>query len=521
VSGGNTYTPTVDQPGLYVISVTNPANSCSNVDSAIVINNLNPAFAGFQYQTSGLTMIGTDISSGSGLSGWTWTFGDGNSSNDPNAVHTYATEGTYDVCLSVQNGCGASQLCQSVQVTFTGSVLSVDAQVQNVLCNSDSTGSVILQVNGGSGNYTYTWTGPNGVTFSTPTIENLVAGVYQLVVSDDSGNLFIGEYTVTEPTALLLLGSTVIDNQCFGQQNGYVSVDVTGGVGPFLYSFNAGPSQAENFIGNLPGGNVECVLTDANGCHFLAGPYTIQEPLEITYQPAIADVRCNGESNGSIDLVISGGVAPYTYLWNVGQNTTPGVQQLAAGQYICVVTDNSGCVREIVTDITQPDVIAVSNIQIVNASGPQHDNGSISIDVTGGTAPYVVSWSNGATGTSIQGLIPGEYTYSITDANGCALGTAAPITISESVSTDVIDWSSFISIAPNPSKGNVIVSWEGLKVEKGTMTLLSLDGRKLESRAIGSSTGNWDLSGLGLSSGVYVVLFEMNRQAVPFKLVVL
>ncbi len=85
----------------------------------------------------------------------------------------------------------------------------------------------------------------------------------------------------------------------------------------------------------------------------------------------------------------------------------------------------------------------------------------------------------------------------------------------------MIDWSAFISLAPNPSKGDVIVKWEGLEIENGTVTLLTMEGKRIESKSITAGQGQWDLTGLGLSSGIYVVLFEMDKQAVPFKLIVL
>jgi len=521
VAGGNTYTPTVDAAGVYIIQVTNPANSCTNTDSVVVLNEINPANAAFQYQTSSLTMIGTDISTGSNLSGWAWTFGDGNTSTDPNVVHTFAAAGTYQVCISVQNGCGVSQICQSVEVTSSGSVINVNAVIENVLCNNGNNGSIVLQVNGGTGNYTYTWTGPNGASYATPSIDTLIAGVYQVVVSDDLGNIFIDEYTVTEPTPIVLVGSTVIDNQCFGQSNGSVAVDITGGVSPFSYSFNGGAAQPENIISNLPGGVIECVVTDANGCPFLAGPYTIQEPAQIGFDASLTNVKCHGESNGAIAITSNGGVAPYTYLWAFNGNTTPSVDNLPAGTYTCAVTDHNGCVSDAIVSVGEPAVLGITNLVVSNATGPEQNNGSISLDVIGGTAPYVVSWSNGATGTTIQGLVPGEYTYSITDANGCIIGSASPVVVSGTVSTSAVDWSDYISLTPNPSKGNVTISWEGLKVENGTMTVLTLEGKRLDSRTFNSGKGQWDLSGLGLSSGIYVVLFEMNQQAIPFKLIVL
>ena len=521
LSGGNTYTPTVNEPGLYIIEVTNPANSCVNVDSVIVLDQIDPAAANFQFQTSGLTMIGTDISTGSNLSGWSWTFGDGNTSSDPNTVHTFASEGTYNVCLSVQNGCGSSSNCFDVVVTPDGSTILVSADIQNVLCNSYETGAITVQVNGGSGNYTYSWTGPNGDTYTNPSIDSLPAGVYQLVVSDDQGNLFIGEFTITQPDAITLVGSTVVDNLCFGQSNGSVAVDITGGVGPFQYSFNGGPFQTENSINNLPAGVIEALVNDANGCPFLAGPYTIQQPDVIGHDAAITSVRCYGEANGAISLTISGGVAPYTYLWDFNGNTTAEVNQLSAGTYTYAITDHNGCLSQASVQVNQPDVLDTYDVKSTDASNVEQNNGSITIEISGGVAPYLVSWNNGATGDTLVGLIPGEYFYTITDANGCITTNTTPIVISGIVSTNAVDWAQYISIVPNPSKGNVIVSWKGLQVENGIMTLVTLEGSPLYTRKITEGTGSWDLSGAGLSSGIYLVLLEMKGDVVPFKLVIL
>ena len=188
VSGGTTYTPVVSAPGMYYINVVHTGTNCTNVDSVEILNQQDPANAAFQYQTSSLTLIATDLSTGSSLTGWSWTFGDGTTSTEQSPVHTYATEGSYQVCLSVQNGCGVNQTCSQVDVVFTGSVLSLDVQVNNVLCHGDATGSIVLIANGGSGNYTYAWTGPNGVTYTTPTIIDLIAGSYSVVVTDDQGN---------------------------------------------------------------------------------------------------------------------------------------------------------------------------------------------------------------------------------------------------------------------------------------------------------------------------------------------
>ncbi|MDQ3015979.1 MAG: PKD domain-containing protein [Bacteroidota bacterium] len=445
VSGESTYTPLVDLPGTYTISVFNPTTGCTNNDLMVVPNDQNPAAAAYNYQTNSLTLITTDQSSGSNINTWAWTFGDGQTSTLQSPVHVYAVEGIYDVCLTVQNGCGPSTSCLQVQVTPSGSSLNVSADVINVLCHGQATGAITVLVNGGSGNYTYLWTGPNGESFNTPTIDELLAGQWVVIIIDDQGNSFVGAYTINQPDALSITASTLIDNQCNGQNNGSIQVDIAGGVAPYLYSWNGGAQQSENFINQLPGGTYEVVVTDANGCNVLVGPYTIAEPAQI-----------------SVDSVI-----------------------------------------------------------IQHAINEQHNNGSISIEVTGGTAPYIINWSNGGTGNSITGLVPGEYTYTVIDAHGCLFGILNPIVISTSTSTTDVDASQFVSISPNPTKGNVIVKWTDLAAKDASLTLMTLDGRQLGTHAISGKEGVWNLNNYGLTNGLYVVLLQQDNQIVPIKLVIL
>lgn len=444
VSGGDTYTPVVNAPGTYTITVLNPTTGCSNIDEMIVPDDQDPAVAAYQYQTTSLTLIATDMSTGSNISSWLWTFGDGNTSDQQSPVHTYTAEGTYQVCLTVQNGCGESTNCLDVIVTSSGSSLNVSADVVNILCNGQNTGAITVIVNGGSGNYTYLWTGPNGETFNTPTISELSAGQWVVVVIDDQGNSFVGAYTIEQPEALSIGASTVVDNQCAGQNAGAITVEMAGGVGPYLYSWNGGPQQTENFINSLPGGTYEALVTDANGCSVLVGPYTIAEPAELD----------------------------------------------------------------------------VNVVEVLNVTNEEHNNGSITLEVLGGTAPYIVTWSNGMTGTSISGLTVGDYTYTVVDANGCLLQSNGVITITFSTSTNELDPALYVSLTPNPTNGSVVVKWTELAADDASLTLMTPDGRRVASRNISDKEGVWDLTRYGLTGGLYIVLLQQEKQIVPIKLVI-
>lgn len=444
VSGGNSYHPITDAPGIYYIQVTNPTTNCSNQDSMLVSNGSNPASSAFQYVSSGLTINGTDISTGSNLSGWSWTFGDGGTSTVMNVVHTYSAAGTYEVCLSVQNGCGINQSCQMVEVTSSGSVILVDATVTNVLCFGQSTGSIFLSVNGGSGTYTYAWTGTD-TTYTTSSLQDIPAGSYQLVLTDDQGNVFINGYTVEQPSALTLGGSTVIDNSCFGQSNGSITLDIFGGIAPYLYSFNGSAPQTENFLNQLPGGSIQATVTDSNGCVLLAGPYTIFEPSQIILDStSVTDASGSGQSDGAIELQVSGGIAP-----------------------------------------------------------------------------YLVTWSNGATGTSITNLIPGTYTYIITDANGCTYSSPAPVIVNFATGIKEATWPEYITVTPNPTKGDAIIKWSELPSGNASISVMSVDGKVIASHMMSSPSGKWELSSIGLTEGLYIVLLKQDKHIYPFKLIVL
>lgn len=521
VSGGDTYTPVVDAPGIYQINVYNTVTGCTNIDQVEILDQLSPATAAFQYQTNSLTIITTDLSSGSNLSGWTWSFGDGATSNDPSPVHTYQTEGTYQVCLSVQNGCGVSQSCSQVEVVFVGSVLSLNAQVIDVDCNGNATGAIILGVNGGSGNYTYSWTGPGGVTFETPTILDLYSGTYLVTVMDDQGNSILGGFTVEQPATLQIGSSAVVDNICFGQNNGSITVELAGGVAPYLYSWNGGPQQPENSITSLPGGSYECFVTDANGCNLAIGPYAIFEPAELVSESAITQPLCHGDANGSILLAVNGGIAPYAYQWAGTGHQTQEVLGLTAGNYSCIVTDANGCNMEVQVSVGEPDALQVNVAEVTDATGAGNSDGSVTIQVLGGTEPYAVTWSNGATGLSIQGLLPGEYSYTIVDGHGCSYQSPAPVVVGTSVATTDPEEPVYVTLTPNPSNGNVIIQWEELTSDKSSLSIMTIDGRRIGSKEIDSHKGKWDISHLGLTEGIYIVFLRQDHKVIPFKLIVL
>lgn len=142
-------------------------------------------------------------------------------------------------------------------------------------------------------------------------------------------------------------------------------------------------------------------------------------PCNLTVNEVIVDATCNGGTDGSIDLgTVTGGTAPYTYLWSPNGETTTTISG-AAGSYSVDITDASACTSTFNFTIGEPAAMA-ANMNVTDASCNGDSDGEIDMTVSNGTAPYTYNWSTGATTEDVNGLAAGNYTVVVTDANGCA-----------------------------------------------------------------------------------------------------
>ncbi|MDV6167451.1 T9SS type A sorting domain-containing protein, partial [Flavobacterium sp. DG1-102-2] len=289
------------------------------------------------------------------------------------------------------------------------------------------TGSAAIAVNGGTAPYSYLWN--TGAT--TSTITNLIAGTYSVTATDANGCILSNSYTITQPVAPLALtpNTSQVDVFCFGNATGSAAIAVNGGTAPYSYLWNTGATTST--ITNLIAGTYSVTVTDANGCT-LSNSYTITQPaapLALTPNTTQVNVLCFGNATGSATIAVNGGTSPYTYLWSTGA-TTNSITGLAAGIYTVVVTDAHGCTLSNSYTITQPSqaLALTPNTTHTNVSCFGGNNGSATVAINGGTAPYTYLWNTGAATASITNLIAGTYTVDVTDANGCTLSNSFIIT---------------------------------------------------------------------------------------------
>src|SRR6185437_2380765 len=239
---------------------------------------------------------------------------------------------------------------------------------------------------GGTPGYNYAWS--NAAT--TSTINGLTAGTYNVTVTDANGCTGTATVTLTEPTAINL--ATAATNAFCGQPDGTANVIANGGVPGYNYIWNNGATTSG--ISNLLPGNYCVTVTDANACTATACITVNNTPGETISISSVTEVSCNGQSNGSLQTNIVGGVGPYTFLWS-NTSTSQNATGLSAGTYTVTVTDFHGCQSTTIGTVTQPAVLvaSITGTQTICVS----QNATLNGIVNGGTLPYNYSWSSGGT----------------------------------------------------------------------------------------------------------------------------
>ena len=359
VSGADTENPIIDAPGEYMVEVVSLETGCSNTTSVVVDEVINEPTAGFTFESDEKTFEFTDVSDGNPTS-YLWEFGDANTSTEQNPTHTYADNGTYDVCLTITNECGDSKSCSTVVVS-SGSSLAFQTEVTDELCNAACQGTASIVPAAEVENYTIAISGPNGYESSEFDMSDLCAGTYTFVITNEIGETANGVFEIVEPEQLTMNTSDVIDVACNGDDSGAISIDVSGGSGTVIVTWNDGSEGTE--LSGLASGEYVGTAVDENGCSEMI-TVTINEPTAIQLSSSeVLDIT-DTNPTGSIDITVEGGTPGYTYLWSNG-DTTEDIDGLEVGDYTVVVTDENGC-EETYGPFTVQSVINVQDIDILD-----------------------------------------------------------------------------------------------------------------------------------------------------------
>ncbi len=318
--------------------------------------------------------------------------------------------GTYTVTTTDADGCDV--VC-SIEINEPTALVCEVVKNNDISCFEAADGSATVSAMGGTPNYTYEWSSGETATVATA----LTPGTNFVTVTDANGCESICELEILEPTVVScsIEGST--DPLCAGDDSGTITVSGSGGTAPLSFSINGGAFQpGTSFTGLLAQEHIITVL-DANGCESMCSVTLIDPPALSCTVELLEEAAC-GMADGSALVTPVGGTGPFTYAWDNLEETQTAIA-LEAGVHTVTVTDANGCETTCSISVSSPsgltcEITASTDVSCSNAS-----DGSATVSISGGTAPYMYAWSNGTDEASITNVPGGTYTVTATDADGC------------------------------------------------------------------------------------------------------
>jgi gliding motility-associated-like protein len=284
-------------------------------------------------------------------------------------------------------------------------------------CNNGTNGAFTVTATGGMPNYTYSSDG--GAYQASGSFSPASAGSHVVTVMDANGCKDTITVTVPNPPPTSSFTSVITNVTCPGGNNGSVTLTLTGTVTPYTYTWSPGNVNTEN-DSNLSAGLYQVTVTDGNGCRvFGADSNTVTEPMPITTVNTPVEPTCFNGSDGSVQVVPSGGTSPFASSWSNGSTATD-LSGIPAGTYSDTLTDANGCTYiDAGIVVGQPDSVSISIDSVSPVSCIGFTNGAIYLTVSGGTPGYTYVWSPSGSTDPLLNLGVGPYTVIVTDSHGC------------------------------------------------------------------------------------------------------
>ncbi|MEA3446382.1 MAG: T9SS type A sorting domain-containing protein, partial [Bacteroidota bacterium] len=474
------------------------ANGCETIntlevthpDTIIIVVDVSN-YNGNNISCQGLTDGWIDVSVTGGLTPYSYNWGAAGTDEDLTNIGA----GTYSLTFTDANGCSfviTETLTEPAELSLTVTVSNYNGF--GVSCFGETDGSITITPTGGTTPYTYLWSIP----FETgSSVSSLGAGFYSVTVTDDNGCFGTQFITITEPALITyaledtgLVSNNGYSVSCNGFTDGGIIVNnLTGGLPPYIFEWTdttgavVGTTQDLSSIG---AGWYFLLVTDVNQCVMIDSILLI-EPSELLTSALITNdyngyaISCNGETDGAIDVTVSGGVAPYTYNWDGIVSTDEDLSNIGAGTYTVTITDDNGCFSVHTLTLTEPDQLA-STLNAVDISCFGENDGAVYATITGGVTPYDYLWSNTVTIVdSIVGLYAGTYGITVTDLNGCIIIDNATVIEPDVLALSFTVDSDTCGVAPDGAIDITITggttpysySWSNGEVTEDISTLIS------------------------------------------------
>ncbi|WP_185113949.1 T9SS type A sorting domain-containing protein [Fulvivirga imtechensis] len=421
-------------------------NTCSKTDDVtITYINVTAAAAGLDQKVcnTGTTLAANAVKAGE-TGEWSvvngaGTFSDKNSRTSSVSGLSIGVN-TFRWTISDNTG-SCTSIMDDVVITVSDlSVSEVALKRKDPTCSYNSDGEIVVTGTGGVGlaGSDYEFNLSNGDQLFGNDGEEIIflglsAGFYTVTITDsECTRAYSSPIELKAPTAIAVAFTEIASITCKSTTDGAIDMTPSGGTSPYTYLWSNGATTED--LANIGAGTYSVEITDANGCTF-NDSYTLTEPFELQATSFISDfngkgVSCNGAIDGSIDIDVTGGTAPYTYNWSNGE-ITEDLSGIGTGIYSVEITDANNCITTINSiEITEPEVLSLTIDDQLNVDCNGNSTGSITLLSTGGTEAHEYSIDGASTWqttNTFTNLPAGDYTVDLRDANGCSTSTTATI----------------------------------------------------------------------------------------------
>lgn len=389
-------------PATYTVTVTGNNGCTQTLTSTVLNNNVVFNITGVIGENTSCTgpngSIDVSVSPANAYD-YLW------SNSDVTEDLTNLSAGTYILWVNL----GSCQSSSPFVVTNNTADPVLTTAIQASICGADN-GAIDLTVSGPAGPYTYIWSDMS----TDEDLSALFPGTYTVTVTASNGCTEVSNLNVPNNASNFSLAGTAVALTNCASDNGAIDLNITP-AGAYTYLWSNGMTDED--LSNLPPGTYTVSVSESNNCTATASFFVIDQRTNPTTSQSLVPELC-GLSDGSIDLGVNGGTAPYTYQWSNGQMTQDLIN-IPAGMYTVVVTDANNCTATAAATIPGNSI----NFSVMGNANPNTscllNDGAVDLTVNPAGA-YTFMWSNGVATEDLANVSAGNYTVTVSAGGNCS-----------------------------------------------------------------------------------------------------
>lgn len=391
------------------------------------------------------------INASGGVPPYTYSIGGGTYSTTNTFINLGSS--TYMFSVKDSNNCTKDT---TIILTQPAVLAIASLPISNPKCFGVADGTITFNAMGGTSPYNYKIGA--GAYGTNNVFTNLGPGTFTVSVRDANGCEKDTTVTLVQPTAIVP-AVDIVKSTCIPLNNGKITLSATGGTPTYTYAIGSGAFTTTPTFTGLPSGSYTVRVQDNNNC-IKDTTVTVDDSIKIAITINASNVKCFDSSDGSIAVIASAGVSPYTYAIDTNPYGTPNTfTNLKIGSYDIHVRDNIGCEKDTNVTLTQPNRIR-ANLNITRPSCYDFSDGSVNVFISGGTPTYRYAWGIAPYSNSslLTNMPAGVHIIRVLDTNNCFFDTTIVITQPDKLefSLNVVD-----VLCHGDSTGQVTVTAKG------------------------------------------------------------